>query len=125
MFFLNYYWTWFLLVGISSLLLFRNSKKLKPIYSLITSISFATILSVGLKYIFLRPRPELAIFPYITPSFPSTHIAATFAALPILLKKLPKLKYLFYSYINKVIYISYYFSQSIYSIYQIILIGWV
>ncbi|MFB6075623.1 MAG: phosphatase PAP2 family protein [Candidatus Aenigmatarchaeota archaeon] len=66
------------------------------------SIAFflSVISSIGLKYIFARPRPELAIYSGIFYAFPSTHATLGFSIAYVLCdiyKHKSKAKFYFYS----------------------------
>jgi len=81
-----------------SLFLF-NKKKRKWILPLGLSLVFSYIITYILKFIIARPRPlnTIKLIPLINLvdySFPSSHAAVAFAALPFLNKTYPKLKLL-------------------------------
>ena len=81
-----------------SLFLF-NKKKREYILPLGLSLVFSYITTYVLKFIIARPRPlgiikTLPLINLVDYSFPSSHAAVAFAALPILNKTYPKLKWL-------------------------------
>ncbi|MBU3941400.1 MAG: phosphatase PAP2 family protein, partial [Nanoarchaeota archaeon] len=85
------------MVSISLFLL--NKKKREWILPLGLSIVFSYLITYILKFITARPRPLgiIKIMPltnFVDYSFPSSHAAVAFAALPILNKTYPKLKLL-------------------------------
>lgn len=47
---------------------------------------FSEIISITLKYVFLRPRPSLGLVGVITPSFPSAHTTLAFSSAFVLSK---------------------------------------
>ena len=84
--------TLFIVLVLISILFLWNEKKKEWIPVLLISLAFAWLLSFVLKYSFLRPRPEGIIFEG-DPSFPSMHSASAFAAIPILNREFPKIKW--------------------------------
>jgi len=76
-----------------------NKKKREWIMPLGLSLIFSYITTYVLKFIIARPRPlgTIKLMPLINLadySFPSSHTAVAFAALPILNKTYPRLKWL-------------------------------
>ncbi|MBW2999862.1 phosphatase PAP2 family protein [Candidatus Woesearchaeota archaeon] len=89
--------TFIILIVITSIFLWRKKKE-EYIIPLILGFFIAVGISIGLKYIIMRPRPfiELAITPLVGarfPSFPSLHAASAFTAVAILDKEFPRLKW--------------------------------
>jgi len=73
-----------------------EEKKRDYIFPLWISLFIAASLSLTLKYVVARPRPSVFSFPFIDAlnySFPSMHVMVAFAALPILNKEFPKIKF--------------------------------
>ena len=75
-----------------------NKKKRKLALPLGLSIIFSYVITYLLKFVIARPRPlgisMNFLFNLADYSFPSAHAAVAFAALPILNKTYPKLKWL-------------------------------
>ncbi len=68
---------------IISLAYYRKNKNL---ILLIISFLFSLLLSEILKYIFMRPRPQLMLIKETSPSFPSNHSTIVFSTVPIINK---------------------------------------
>ena len=76
-----------------------NKKKREWVFPLGLSLVFSYIITYILKFITARPRPLgiiklMPVINLVDYSFPSSHAAVAFAALPILNKTYPKLKWL-------------------------------
>lgn len=74
-------------------------KKKNYILPIFSSLILATLISYGLKFIFMRARPfnfveYIPFLNLIDYSFPSSHCVAMFAMLPILDKEFKNLRYL-------------------------------
>ena len=72
--------------------------KRKYTIPLVLSLAAAIIISFALKFTFMRPRPFgleklTSIFSKPDYSFPSTHTASAFSAIPIINKAIPALQY--------------------------------
>jgi len=73
-----------------------EEKKSEYIPPLWISAIFAVTLSFLIKMVVMRPRPTMLFLPFTTIadfSFPSTHAAIGFAALPILDREFPRIKW--------------------------------
>ncbi len=87
-----------LIIAIMSLVI----KKKRYVGSIVFSVILSTLVSFGLKFIIMRPRPFgfLEYIPFtqlIDYSFPSSHAVAMFALLPILSKEFKSLKWLWWA----------------------------
>lgn len=82
------------MVVVPSIMLYAKDKKL--FYLLLLTLIISVLLSVLLKFIVLRQRPEdIITYPFtalISYSFPSMHALVMFSLLPILVEYLPKQK---------------------------------
>ncbi len=92
--------TLFIIAFAGVIIVFSILKKKKGyIFPIVFSLIMSTLISYGLKFIFMRPRPfnfieYLPIFNLINYSFPSSHAVAIFAMLPILNLEFKNLRYL-------------------------------
>jgi len=96
--FTNYSSVLVIIIVLISLFLF-NKKKREWVFPLGLSLVFSYLITYMLKFMIARPRPLgiIKIMPltnFIDYSFPSSHAAVAFAALPLLNKTYPKLKLL-------------------------------
>ena len=83
------------LILMTSLFMWEK-KKAEYIAPLWISVFLGVLWSYMLKFLIMRPRPVMLAIPFTTIpdySFPSTHAAICFAALPILDREFPKLKW--------------------------------
>ncbi|MBU1204713.1 MAG: phosphatase PAP2 family protein [Nanoarchaeota archaeon] len=92
----------FVIIIVLISLFLLNKKKRKLALPLGISFIFSYVITYVLKFIIARPRPlgiikTLPLINLIDYSFPSAHAAVAFAALPILNKTYPKLKWLLIS----------------------------
>lgn len=73
-------------------------KKKEYIFPIALSLVISTIVSFGIKFMIIRPRPfnliEYLPFNLVDYSFPSSHCVAMFAMLPILGREFKSLRYL-------------------------------
>jgi len=96
--FTNYSSVLVIIIVLISLFLL-NKKKREWVFPLGLSLVFSYLIIYILKFIIARPRPlgiikTLPLINLIDYSFPSSHAAVAFAALPILNKIYPRLKWL-------------------------------
>jgi dolichol kinase/membrane-associated PAP2 superfamily phosphatase len=95
--------TWFLIIAlflVPSIIMYFKKDYKKYIVFHWASLAFSYIITLSFKNLFLRPRPFEAfnLLPFTEApgySFPSSHAATAFAALPILFLIFPKKKTLF------------------------------
>ncbi|MBI4448333.1 phosphatase PAP2 family protein [Candidatus Woesearchaeota archaeon] len=83
----------------ATIILFLGAKKKQWVIPLLFSLAASEIIVFVMKYLVGRIRPDVifgvaALVQEASPSFPSAHAAAIFAALPVLNKEYPKLKIL-------------------------------
>ena len=87
------------LLAVTMIILALVNEKKQYITPTIITLAISTLISYGLKFIIMRPRPfsfveYLPFLNLIDYSFPSSHCVAIFALLPILNKEFKKLRYL-------------------------------
>lgn len=121
------------LILLTSLFLWTEKKR-EWIPALWASYVFGIALSVTMKFLIQRPRPFFEIFypavNWSSYSFPSGHAMAAFAAIPILDKEFPKLKWfwIFFAILAAVsrVYLGYhYLSDVLFGALLGYSIGWV
>ncbi|MBS3133137.1 phosphatase PAP2 family protein [Candidatus Woesearchaeota archaeon] len=77
---------------ITASLFMRQERKKKWIKALLLSSAASSAVSILLKFVVARPRPEHAAFVFTQYSFPSMHAAVAFSLLPVLEREFPALK---------------------------------
>ena len=84
----------FVLIGAIVIYLFMLKDK-KKIFLLGISFIAVYIISVVLKFIIMRERPEGALFQEVGYSFPSSHASVAFSTVALMNKEFPHLKWIF------------------------------
>tara|TARA_Y100000034_G_C6872043_1_gene398290 strand:- start:617 stop:1156 length:540 start_codon:yes stop_codon:yes gene_type:complete len=70
-------------------------KEKKKIFLLGIGVILAYIISVLIKFVVMRERPESALYDEVGYSFPSSHATVAFSTIVFMNKEFPKLKWIF------------------------------
>jgi undecaprenyl-diphosphatase len=93
MFWFSFFGTWFfVLIFMTSLFLWQENKR-KWILPLWFSVIASLAVTYFLKIILMRTRPDIALLPSSSSSFPSGHATAVFSTLAILDREFPKIRW--------------------------------